>query len=120
LSIRNDCFAWLVDTAVHVHDQLVLEANICVQEEITELVFERLEKGFRNLVLDLGWQFVVKIKFFNNQIVIVNKSILNEFLDRVVKPIWNLFFFIAVFKPEQPKVKLLHSSIDQAFKRLVT
>lgn len=54
LAIRNDCFAWLIDTAVHIHNQLMLEPNICIQKEITKLVFESLEKGLRYLVLDLG------------------------------------------------------------------
>lgn len=97
----------------------MLEANIRIQKEITELIFETLEKWFWNLVLDLGRQLVVKVEFFYDQIVIVHKSVLNKFFDWVVEPIWNPFFFVTVFKPKKPKVQLFHSCVDQAFKRLV-
>ena len=42
----------------------------------------------------------------------VNKKPLDEFFDRVVKLIWNFLNFVAVFKSEQPKIKLFHSGID--------
>lgn len=32
--------SWLVNTAVHVNDQLVLEPNVCVQEEVIEVLLE--------------------------------------------------------------------------------
>jgi hypothetical protein len=44
LPVGDDCFAWLVNPAVHVNNQLMLETNIRIQKEITKLVFETLKK----------------------------------------------------------------------------
>ena len=41
----DDSFAWLVYSAKHTYNQLVLKADICVQEEVVELSFEILEQG---------------------------------------------------------------------------
>ena len=95
-------FARLVDPAVHAHDQLVLEPDICVQEEVVELVLECLEQRVRYLVLYAGWQFIIKTELFNDEVEIIDKGILNEFFDRVVELVGYLFFLVAVFKPEQP------------------
>ena len=43
LAMRHDGLSWLVDSAIHAHDQLMLEAHICIQEERVEVVLERLE-----------------------------------------------------------------------------
>ena len=39
-----------------------------------------------------------KVEFFNNQVVIVDESILDELLDRVIKPIRNLLLLVTVFQ----------------------
>lgn len=54
LTMRDDGLTGLIDTAIHVNDQLMLETDVGVQEEVVELVLESFEKGFRNLVLDRG------------------------------------------------------------------
>ena len=48
----NDSLAGLVDTAIHVDDELMLETDVRVQKEVIELVLEGFEKRLRNLVLD--------------------------------------------------------------------
>jgi hypothetical protein len=52
LTMGDDSLTGLVDTAVHVHDQLMLETDVSVQKEVIKLVLEGFEKRFRNLVLD--------------------------------------------------------------------
>ena len=41
VAISDDLFAWLIDSAIHIHNKLVLETNISIQEEIAKLIFER-------------------------------------------------------------------------------
>ena len=96
----DDGLAGLVNPAIHAHNQLVLETSISVQEEVVEMDLKRLEKRLRNLVLDRGWQFFVEVKLFDNQIEVIDESILDEFLDGVVQFVWNLFLTVAVFEPQ--------------------
>ena len=44
LSVTDEDLAGLVNSAVHADDQLVLKSDICVQEEIIELVLKSLEQ----------------------------------------------------------------------------
>ena len=41
----DDGFARLVNSAEHAHNELVLEADVGVQEEVVELGLEILEEG---------------------------------------------------------------------------
>ena len=50
--MRYNSLSWLIDSAIHADDQLMLETGISVQEETVEVAFECLEQGLRNLVLD--------------------------------------------------------------------
>jgi len=52
LTMGDDSLSGLIDTAIHVDDQLMLETDVSVQEEVIKLVLEGFEKRFRNLVLD--------------------------------------------------------------------
>lgn len=112
--------AGLVDTTVHVNDQLILEANVGVEEEVVEVLLEATEEWLAYLVLDGCWQLVVEWEFFDDEVEIVNESILNELFNRVIKLIRYLFFLVAVLKPQKPEIKLLHPRIDQGFERLIT
>jgi hypothetical protein len=89
----------------------VLKSYVCIQEEVAELVFEAFEKRFGYLVLDLGWKFVVEVKFFNDKIVIIDESVLNELFERLIQLIWDLLVFVAIFKPQKPEVQLLHALV---------
>jgi hypothetical protein len=40
----NDYFSWLINSAVHINDQLVLEANVGTFEEVAVLEFESSEE----------------------------------------------------------------------------
>lgn len=51
LTVRNDNFSWFEDSAVHVHDQFMLESYFSVNKEVAKLYFERIEKRIRNLIL---------------------------------------------------------------------
>ena len=89
--VYND-FARLVNPAVHAHDELVLEADVRVQEEVVEVQFEILEQRLTDLVLDAGGQLVVELELLDDQVVVVDKGILNEHLDRVVQVVRDLLF----------------------------
>jgi len=52
LAVGDDGLARLVDSAIHTHDQLVLETGVGVQEKVVEMDLERLEERLRNLILD--------------------------------------------------------------------
>ena len=80
----DDSFAWLVYSAKHTHNQLVLKADICVQEEVVELSFEILEQGIWDLILDTRRQLIIESEFFNDQIEIENERILNELFDWMI------------------------------------
>ena len=38
----------------------------------------------------------------------------------MIESIWYFLLFVAVFQPQKPQIKLLHSCVDQTFKRLVS
>ena len=40
----DDSLSGLIDTAIHVDDQLMLETDVSVQEEVIKLVLEGFEK----------------------------------------------------------------------------
>lgn len=80
----DDGFAWLIDSAKHTYNQLVLEADIRVQEEVVELSFEILEQGIWDLILDTRRQLIIESKFFNDEIEIENEGILNELFDWMI------------------------------------
>ena len=46
LSVRDYGFSGFVDSAVHAHNELMLETKVCVQEEAVEVILKSLEKGF--------------------------------------------------------------------------
>ena len=48
----NDSLTRLIDTTIHVDDELMLKTNISVQKEVIELVLKGFEKRLGNLVLD--------------------------------------------------------------------
>lgn len=52
LAVGDDGLARLVDSAIHTHDQLVLETGVGIQEKVVEMDLERLEERLRNLILN--------------------------------------------------------------------
>lgn len=70
--------------------------------------------------MDLRWELIVEVKFFDDQVEIVDKGVLDKFFDRVVELVGDLFFRVTIFKSKEPKVKLFHSCIDKRLERLVT
>jgi hypothetical protein len=94
----DDGLARLVDSAIHAHDQLVLETCISVQKEAVKVVFESLEQGLGDLVLDRGRKFFVKVELLDDQVEIINEGILNELFDGMIKLIRNFLNFVAVLK----------------------
>jgi len=50
--VGDDGLARLVDSAIHAHNQLVLETGVSIQEKVVEMDLERLEERLRNLILD--------------------------------------------------------------------
>ena len=82
----------------------MLEADVCVQEEVLEVSLKLFEEGFRNLILDGGWQLVVEVEFFYNEVVIEYKRILDELLDRIVQLVRYLLLLVAVLEAQQPHV----------------
>ena len=94
----HNCLSWLVDSAVHTDDQLMLEACICVQEETVEMALECLEKRFGYLVLDGGWQLLIEVELLDDKVEIINESVLNKFFDRVIQFVWNLLLTVTIFK----------------------
>ena len=97
----------------------MLEPCVRVLKEGIKVVFEGLEKWLRNQVLDRRWEFVVEVKLFDNQVEIVDESILDELFDRVVKLVRDLFFAVAVLESQKPKIKLFHPRVDKGFEWLV-
>ena len=95
LAVGYDLLSWFVDSAIHVHYQLVLKAYVRVQEEWAELAFEFAEQVVRDLVLDNCWQFIVIWKLLDDEVVIVDEGILDELLDRVVELVRDRFFLIS-------------------------
>ena len=79
--MRNDGLAWLINSTVHAHDQLMLETNICIQKEVVELILEVFEQALTDLILNARRQLIIKTKFFDDQIEIIHKGILNKFFD---------------------------------------
>ena len=65
------------------------------------------------MILNRGWELVVKVELLDDQIEIVNESVLDELFDRMIKLVWDLFLLIAILKPQEPKVQFLHSSINK-------
>ena len=59
----------------------MLEANVSVEEKVAKLVLECSKQRLRYLVLDLSWQFVVEVELFDDEVVIINESVLNKFFD---------------------------------------
>ena len=84
------------------------------------MAFERFEKRLGDLVLDSGWEFLVEVELLDDQVEIVDESVLDELLDRVIELVRNRLFRVTLFKSQEPEIKLFHSSIDQTFERLVT
>jgi hypothetical protein len=44
LSNRENSLARLINSTIHINNQLMLEPNICVQEEVAKLVLESFEE----------------------------------------------------------------------------
>jgi len=44
--VRDYGFSGFIDSAVHAHNELMLETKVCVQEEAVEVILKSLEKGF--------------------------------------------------------------------------
>ena len=65
--------------------------------------------------MDRRWELVVEVKFFDNQVEIVDESVLDELFDRVVKLVRDLFFAVAVLESKKPKIKLFHPRVDKGF-----
>jgi hypothetical protein len=76
----------------------VLETCISVQKEAVKVVFESLEQGLGDLVLDRGRKFFVKVELLDDQVEIINEGILNELFDGMIKLIRNFLNFVAVLK----------------------
>jgi len=72
------------------------------------------------LILNRGRELVVEIEFFNDQIEIVDESILDELFNRMIQLVWDLFLLIAILKSQEPQIQFLHSSIDKRLERLIT
>lgn len=62
----NDYFSWLINSAVHINDQLVLEANVGTFEEVAVLEFESSEERIWDLVLNICWKLIVEVEFFDD------------------------------------------------------
>jgi hypothetical protein len=77
LTIIHDDFWRFEDPAVHIYYHLVAESNIQTFKEIWELAFESFKKTIRDIILKIRWQLIVIVEFPNNQIIIINKSVLN-------------------------------------------
>lgn len=98
----------------------MLEPNISVQEEIVEVELKVLEQGLTNLVLNACRQFVVELELLDDQVIIVDKGILNEHFDRVVQVVGYLLLGIAILQSKQPHVQFLHSGVNEGFETLIT
>ena len=81
MSIFDNYHPWLEDSAVHVDYHLVAETGVQSFEEVGELTLEALEETLGDVILKLTWQLVIIIKFFDDQVVIVDESVLNGVLD---------------------------------------
>jgi len=96
--MRNNGLSRLVNSTIHAHDKIMLKSCICILEKGVEVALKCLKQGFRDLVLNRGWKLIVEVKFFNNQIEIINKSILDKLFDRVIQLVWNLFLAVTILK----------------------
>ena len=76
----------------------MLEAHVQIEEEITELRLERFEKWLCYLILNLSWEFLIKIEFFNDEVIIIYESILNEFFDGVIELVGNVLVSVTILK----------------------
>ena len=74
----------------------------------------------RYLILQLSWKFLIKIEFFNNKVIIIYECVLDEFFNGVIELVGNVLVSVAILKSQQPQIKLLHVSINQTFKGLIT
>ena len=93
----NDGLAWLIDSAVHVDDQLVLKAHVSVLEKAVEVIFEGLKQRLWDQILDWSRELIVEVKFLDDQIEIVYESILDKLFDWMIKLVGNLLLAVAIF-----------------------
>lgn len=114
-----DVCTGLIDTAEHVDDQLILEANLSVLEEVVEVRFEIRKKVLANLILNACWELLEEWELLNDEVVVMDERILDKDLDRVVQSIRNFGLDVTLFESKKPRVKFLHALVDHSLEALL-
>lgn len=70
---------------VEIDDGLVDETSIARVEEVAEVLLEVFENQIDDLGLLLWRELLVEVEFFDNEVVIILKSLLNGLADRQVE-----------------------------------
>jgi len=94
--VAYDNFAWNVDPAEHVNDQIVGESSLAFFKEVVERLFKVSEcsSALDEFSLHLWSNLLVKLEFFNHQVEVIQECLLNVFSNVVVKSRLNMVWLV--------------------------
>lgn len=116
--VRNYSLSWLVNPAVQVDDQLVDETSLAFFEKVRErpLEFLKLESLKDKLGLHPRGHELVELELLDNQVVIVQKGLVDVVFDVVVEVWLDVERFVRLFYLFNPHVQRVKFFIDEVLK----
>ena len=116
--VRNYCLSWLVNPTVQVDDQLVDETSLALFEKVRErpLEFLKLESLKDKLGLHPRGHELVELELLDNQVVIVQKGLVDVVFDVVVEVWLDVERFVRLFYLFNPHVQRVKFFIDEVLK----
>lgn len=113
--VTNDAFAGGGDTAVHLDDELIGEASLALLEEVVEGSLEFFEDtGVLDQVrLHLRGNLLIELELFDNQVEIIEESLLNILSDIVVQGRLDVEGFVRFLDFLDPHVQGVQLLLDE-------
>lgn len=95
----------MVYSAVHVDDKFIGEAPLAVFKKVSEVYLKVFENCVHHVCLHFRRDLLIEVEFFNNQVEIVQESVLHVLLNITVE-VWRYIIrFVRLFDLFNPDVK---------------
>ena len=115
--VADDSLTWCVQPAVHAYNQFIGETSLTFIKEMVESFLKLSEySGTLNQVSLHFWcHLLVELEFFNNQVEIEVKGLLNVLSDIIVQSWLNMEWFVRLLNLFDPHVQRVKFFFDQIF-----
>ena len=94
--IADDCFTWVLNPTIQSDDELIDKSLFTLFEEMIEILLKLLELiSWQNqFSLHFGCDLLEELEFFNNEVVIIEESLIDILFDVVIEVRLNMERFV--------------------------